>query len=92
MFDNKNADDSICFNDDGDSNETDERDSQTEKHDVPRSSTEHRIKIDLRFECENARDSIRFNDDGDSNEIDESDSQYKKHDDPRILTNPGIAI
>jgi hypothetical protein len=44
---------------------------QSEKHDDPRISTEHGIRIDSRFECEKAFDSIRFNDDGDSNEIDE---------------------
>jgi hypothetical protein len=72
---NKNAEDSIRFNDDGDSNEIDKSDSQCEKHDDPRISTEHGIKIDSSFEDENASDSIRFNDDGDSNEIDENDLQ-----------------
>jgi hypothetical protein len=60
------------------------------KHDDPRISTEHGIKIDSRVDVENAEDSISFNDDGDSNEIDESDSHHEKHDDPRIFTNPGI--
>jgi hypothetical protein len=83
------ASERICFNDEGDSNEIDESESQNEKHDDPRISTEHGIKIDSNFDDENADDSIRFNDDGDSNENDESDEsdvQDAKHDDPRIST------
>jgi hypothetical protein len=67
------ADEQICFNDDGDSNEIDESELQFQKHDDPRISTEHGIKIDSSFDNENTYDSIRFNDDGDSNEIDESE-------------------
>jgi hypothetical protein len=91
-FENENADDSIRFNDDGDSNEIDENCPQYEKHDDPRISTEHGIKMDSRFENKNADDSMHFNDDGDSNEIDESDSQDEKHDDPTISTEHGIKI
>jgi hypothetical protein len=45
-FESENANDSIRFNDDGDSNEIDESEKQNEKHDDPRISTEHGIKID----------------------------------------------
>jgi hypothetical protein len=71
----ENANEQICFNDDGDSNEIDESDLQYEKHDDRRTSTEHGIKIDSSPEPENAFHPIRCNDDGDSNEIDESDLQ-----------------
>jgi hypothetical protein len=91
-FDSENASDSIRFNDDGDSNEIDDRDVHQEKHDEQRISTEHGITIDSRFGDENAYDSIRFNDDGDSNEINESDSQSEKHDEQRISTKHGITI
>jgi hypothetical protein len=76
----------ICFNDDGNSNEIEESDSQSAKHDEPINSTGDGITIDSTTELEKASDSIRFNDDGDSNEIDESDSQAEKHDDPIIST------
>jgi hypothetical protein len=76
MNEPENASPSIRFNDDGDSNEIDEIDSQLEKHDDPRISTEHGIKIGFNDELENAHDPIRFNDDADSNEIDESNLQY----------------
>jgi hypothetical protein len=92
MFDREKADDSIRFNDDGDSNEIDESERQSSKHDSPRISTEHGIEIDSRPEYENACDSIRFNDDCDSNKIDETDLECAKHDDPRILTKFGITI
>jgi hypothetical protein len=82
----ENACDSIRFNDDGDSNEIDESNLQSLKHDDLGISIEHGIKIDLRFESENACPSIRFNDDGDSNEIDESDLHFEKHDEQKIST------
>jgi hypothetical protein len=91
-FDFENAFDSIRFNDDGDSNKTDESDSHLEKHDDPRISTEYGISTDSNFDLENAFVSIRFNDDGDSNEIDESNSQDAKHDDPRIVIKVGMII
>jgi hypothetical protein len=43
-FENKNAFDSIRFNDDGDSNEIDESDLQFEKHNDPRISTKFGIR------------------------------------------------
>jgi hypothetical protein len=89
-FENENADDSIRFNDDGDSNEIDESDLQYEKHCDPRISTEHGIKIDSSFEYENANDSIRFNDDDDSNEIDESVLEKEIRHGERISTEQGI--
>jgi hypothetical protein len=46
-FEDKNAYDSIRFNDDGDSNEIDESELQDLKHDDPRISTENGIIIDL---------------------------------------------
>jgi hypothetical protein len=69
----ENADDSIRFSDDGDSNEIDESRLQFEKQYDPRISTGHGITIELSFNHENAPEAIRFSDDGDSNEIDESD-------------------
>jgi hypothetical protein len=50
----ENALDSIRFNDDGDSNEIVESQEQCAKHDDPKISTEHGIKIVFRLECENA--------------------------------------
>jgi hypothetical protein len=82
IFEYENASDSIRFNDDGDSNEIDERDLQFKKHDEPINSTRHGITTDSRAESENVFDSIRFDDDGDSNEIDERDLQYEKHPGP----------
>jgi hypothetical protein len=75
MVDEKNAFDSIRFNEDGRSNEIDKSDVQYSKHDDPRISTFRGITIDLTFNDENAFRSIRFNDDRDSNEIDESNLQ-----------------
>jgi hypothetical protein len=82
--DDKNARDSIRFNDDGDSNKIDESDVHSEKHDEPSFSTWHGITIDLSFDDENVSDSICLNDDGDSNEIDESDWHLWKVDGPRM--------
>jgi hypothetical protein len=54
----ESAFDSICFNDDDDSNEIDESDLQNAKHDEQRISTEHGITIDSSVEFENASDAI----------------------------------
>jgi hypothetical protein len=88
----ENAEDSIRFNRELDSNEIDESDLQLEKHDDPRISTLLGISMDSSDENENASDSIRFNRELDSNEIDESDSQRRKHDDPIISTLHGISM
>jgi hypothetical protein len=66
---NENADDSIRVNCEFDSNEIDESDLQSEKHDEQRISTFLGIKIDSRIEYKNAFDSIRVNCEFDSNEI-----------------------
>jgi predicted GTPase len=70
----------------------DESGLQDEKHEEPRISTLHGIKIDSSDDFENASDSIRFNCEFDSNVIDESDVQYEKHLDPRISAFLGITI
>jgi hypothetical protein len=66
----ENANDSIRFNRESDSNEMDESDLHDEKHDDPRISTFRGISIDRSDEYENADDSIRFNCESDSNMID----------------------
>jgi hypothetical protein len=76
--DPQNANSSIRFNDDGDSNKIDSRDRQPEKQCEQRISTRVGIIIDRSDDSENADDSIRFNDDGDSNEIESSQSQREK--------------
>jgi hypothetical protein len=74
------------------SNEIDENDSQSEKHDEQRISTFRGIVIDLIAEEPNASDSMRFSRESFSNEIDESDLQREKHDEQRISTFRGIVI
>jgi hypothetical protein len=68
----ENADDSIRFNLEFDSNEIDESDLHCEKHDEQRLSTLRGMTIDWSDENENADDSILFNPEFDSNDIDES--------------------
>jgi hypothetical protein len=68
--DDENADDSIRFNREFDSNEIDESDLQDEKHDDPRISTFRGISIDLTDDSRNAKDSIRINPEHNSNEND----------------------
>jgi hypothetical protein len=80
----------ICFNDDGNSKETDESDWQHEKQRNPRISTEHGTTIDSSFADENVRDSICFNDDADSDEMDESEFDEEEPDDKRISIEQGI--
>jgi hypothetical protein len=75
-----------------DSNETDNSDLQSEKHDGQRISTFDGIKIDRSDESENADDSIRVNCEFDSNEIDENDGRLSEHDELGISTWPGISI
>jgi hypothetical protein len=57
--DDENADDSIRFNPEFDSNEIDESDPQLAKHDDPRISTSWGISIERSDESSNANDSIR---------------------------------
>jgi hypothetical protein len=59
--DDENADDSIRVNRDSDSNEIDESDLQSKKHDEQRFSTVRGIMIDSSDESEKAIDSIRIN-------------------------------
>jgi hypothetical protein len=61
------------FNREFDSNEIDESDLQSRKHDDPRISTFRGISIDPSDEHSNISDSIRFNREFDLNEIDESE-------------------
>jgi hypothetical protein len=84
----ENADDSIRFNREFDSNVIDESDLQCEKHFNPRISTFLGIMIDSSDDDENADDSIRFNREFDSNVIDESDLQYQKQFDFRNFNIP----
>jgi hypothetical protein len=90
--DPQNASDSMRFNCDSDSNEIDESDLHSEKHDIPSTSTFRGMTIDCNEDNEHAKDSIRVNCEFDSNEIDESDLQLKKHFETRISTLRGITI
>jgi hypothetical protein len=69
----ENVLDSIRMNREFDSNEIDESDLQSRKHDDPRISTVRGMSIDASDEHENALDSIRINREFDSNESDEID-------------------
>jgi hypothetical protein len=66
------ADNSVCFKFEFDSNEIDES-FESEKHDEQRISTLRRITIDSMDDNENADDLIHFNLEFDLNKIDESD-------------------
>jgi hypothetical protein len=79
-----NADDSICFNLEFDSNEIDESDSHLRKHDEQRISRLHGVSIDSSEENENAENSIRFNLEFDLNENDKSDRHNQTHDEQRV--------
>jgi hypothetical protein len=72
-----------------DSNEIDESDLHSEKHDEQRISTLRRIKIDSSDDSENINDSVRVNREFDSNE---SNLQCEKHDEQIIATLRGITI
>jgi hypothetical protein len=69
----------------------DERNSQLEKQDEPRTSTRGGISIDSSDEDENADDSMRINREFDSNVIDDGESQSEKQNEPRISTLFGIS-
>jgi hypothetical protein len=56
-----NADDSMCFNDDGDSNEIVSSDGQDEKHSEQRISTPDGMTIERNDEKQNAALLMRFN-------------------------------
>jgi hypothetical protein len=81
----ENADDSIRFKHEFDSNVIDERDSQFQRQFEPIVSTLFGIIIDS-SDDENANNAIRFKHEFDSNVIDESDPQSEKHFDSRIST------
>jgi hypothetical protein len=74
--------DSIRVNRDFDSNATDERNWQLQKHSEQIVSTQRGIMIDFSRECENVSLSIRVMADPDSNEIDKMHLQYEKHEAP----------
>jgi hypothetical protein len=71
--DDENANDSIRFNCEFDSNVIDESEEQFEKQLEPRISTFRGIMIGLSVDDENANDPIRNNRELDSNLIDESE-------------------
>jgi hypothetical protein len=79
----KKARNSIRFNAESDSNETDTSDWQSVKHSDPRISTARGIMRVANEEHEwKALDSIRVSFELDSNEMDESDLQPQKHSNP----------
>jgi hypothetical protein len=80
----ENANDSIRFKCESDSNTTEKNDLQYEKQSEPRISTFRGIMIVLSDDFENANDSIRLKCESDSNSINESDSHSEKHFELRI--------